>query len=389
MKVLQVHNYYQFAGGEDIVLENEQSLLASYGNDVEQYTVYNDIIKGVWTRLKTAWQTPYSWNARQKFACKLAEFKPDVVHVHNFFPLLTPSIYEACQDADVPIVQTLHNYRIICPGSYLSREGRICEDCITGSAYQAALHGCYRGSFIGSLAVARMVEFHRKQRTWHHKVDRFIALTEFAKSKFIEAGFPSNKIVVKPNFLADSLISSKQNIEVEDKKGALFVGRLSQEKGIDTLLQAWKNMPYPLSFLGEGPLLNKVKSERGHAITCLGQQVATEVSKKMLQSTFLVMPSEWYEGFPMVLVEAFAHGLPVLASNLGSMKEIIEDGVTGLLFTPGNFNELAEKARWLFEHPEECTRMGKNARQVYLAKYTSEVNYNQLMEIYKQAMANK
>lgn len=387
MKILQAHNYYQFAGGEDIVLENEHSLLASYGNDIEQYTVSNEVIKGVWTRLKTAWKTPYSLEARQKFAYKLAEFKPDVVHVHNFFPLLTPSIYDACQDAGVPVVQTLHNYRTICPGSYLSREGRICEDCITGSAYQAALHGCYRGSFIGSLAVARMVEYHHKQRTWHHKVDRFIALTEFAKSKFIEAGFPSNKIVVKPNFLADSFISSKQNIE--EKKGALFVGRLSKEKGINTLLQAWKNMPYSLSFLGEGPLLNKVKSETIDTITCLGQQTASEVRTKMLQSSFLVMPSEWYEGFPMVLVEAFAHGLPVLASNLGSMKEIVEEGVTGLLFTSGNSNELAEKARWLFEHPEECSRMGKNAQQVYLDKYTPDINYNQLMEIYKQAMVNK
>ena len=181
MKILQVHNQYQQAGGEDAVLIGEHDLLTGHGHDVQMFTISNDDILGFCNKLKTAWETPYSLASLQAISHELLVFNPDIVHVHNFFPLLTPSIYDACIEAGIPLVQTLHNYRVICPGALLMCRGKICEKCISGTAYRAVLHRCYRHSLFGTIAVARMVAYHRKRKTWQNKVDRFIALTEFGK----------------------------------------------------------------------------------------------------------------------------------------------------------------------------------------------------------------
>lgn len=193
MNILILHNTYQQAGGEDQVVANESALLRQNGDTVILHTVSNDGIKGFWRKMATAWQVPYSRSVRKEILEVIEAERPDVVHVHNIFPLLTPSVYDACREAGVPVVQTLHNYRNICPGSLLMREGEVCEKCIQGSPYQAVLHKCYRDSRLGSLAVARMVDFHRRRGTWLTKVDCFIAPTGFSKSKFVEAGFPPKK----------------------------------------------------------------------------------------------------------------------------------------------------------------------------------------------------
>ena len=384
MKILQVHNRYQQAGGEDAVVYAEQVILQERGHEVSLFEVSNDDIRGPVSKLSTALSVGYSLSSKNSLAKNLMNFQPDIVHVHNFFPLLTPSIYDACQDAGIPVVQTLHNYRTICPGALLMRDGHICEDCVTGSAYHAVLHGCYRGSRVGSLIVARMVEVHRKRKTWQEKVVRYIALTEFAKQKFVQAGFPVDKIAVKPNF-AGSDINITNPLRSE-KLYALFVGRISKEKGIETLLKAWEQLSLPLHVVGDGPLLSKIQSVESRLVTSFGHMSSKNVGEKMAQSSFLVMPSEWYEGFPMVLVEAFAHGLPVVASRLGGMEEIVEDGKTGLHFDAGNHFDLAEKVQWMQEHPQECKKMGENARQDYLQRYTPEINYKMLIQIYNEAI---
>ncbi len=383
MRALLAHNFYQQAGGEDAVVANERSLLASRGHEVRLFSVSNVAINGAWAKLRTAWRAPYSRDARMRMAEVIADFAPDVVHVHNFFPTLTPSIYDACRDAGVPVVQTLHNYRNICTGALLMRDGRPYEACIRASPYQAVLHRCYRGSLLGSLAVARMVDIHRKRGTWQTKVDRFIALTEFAKSKFVEGGLPKDKIIVKPNFVEDRWLGSTDGVP---REGALFVGRLSPEKGVPTLLKAWASLDVPLRVTGDGPLLEHVRSANAAAIVGLGRKSREEVAAEMARAAFLVMPSESYEGFPMTLAEAFCQSLPVIASHLGAMAEIVADGVTGLHFAPGDPEDLAAKVRWAAEHPEEMFRMGANARRVYEEKYNPEANYRNLMAIYGQAI---
>jgi glycosyltransferase involved in cell wall biosynthesis len=381
MRVLIVHNYYQQAGGEDSVVANERTMLESYGHKTHLWSVSNDVIAGTWSKITAAARTPYSRPARDAAARLIAEFKPTVVHVHNFFPLLSPSIYDACRAAGVAVVQTLHNYRTICAGALLTRDGRPCEDCIGGSPYQAVLHGCYRGSRIGSMAVARMVNIHRSSGTWTHKVDRFIALTPFAKSKFVAAGFPADRVAVKPNFAEDRPAAG-----CAGRKGALFVGRLSLEKGVDTLLRAWNSLgTVPLRIVGDGPLRELVEKATAPSVL-LGWKKPVEVAAEMAQAAFLVLPSNWPENFPMTIVEAYCQSLPIIASRVGALPDIIEDGATGLLFSAGDINDLVTKVNWAHRHPEAMRIMGSNARRVYEEKYLPSINVVQLIKIYEAAI---
>jgi glycosyltransferase involved in cell wall biosynthesis len=236
----------------------------------------------------------------------------------------------------------------------------------------------------GSFAVARMIQKHRKQGTWGKKINRIVSLTDFAKSKFVEAGIPAEKILVKPNFVHDHLSIGDE--VAPEKKGAIFVGRLSKEKGLATLVRAWQGLDVPLTVAGDGPLASTLNSLSENTVKVLGRLDRMAVLRALRGADFLVMPSECYEGFPLVLAEAFMMGLPVVTSRLGSMAEIVEDGITGVHFEAGNSEDLADKVRWMYEHPEECRRMGLNARQEYEKKYTPTRNYEQLMHIYQQAI---
>jgi glycosyltransferase involved in cell wall biosynthesis len=383
VKILLLHNAYKHRGGEDNVLEAEYNLLNSKRDTCYKYIVSNKTISTLPEKIKTGFNCSYSRVYEQIVLEKIKTILPDIVHVHNFFPLLTPSIYDACIKTKTPVIQTLHNYRTICPGALLMRKGHICEKCISGSLYNAVIHKCYRGSILESFAVAKFVKMHRKNKTWQKKVNYFIALTEFAKRKFIQAGFPSEKIVVKPNFYAQK---KELVCRPQDRKGALFVGRLSSEKGIETLLKAWKNLKIPLRIAGDGPFFGKISLNENPFVKSLGRLTQEQISVEMGKASFLIMPSEWYEGFPMVLVEAFAHALPVLTSRLGGMAEIVEHKRTGIHFKAGDENELAEKALWMYKHPEKTRIMGENALIVYNRKYTPENNYNQLNKIYQKAI---
>ena len=387
MRLMLIHNHYKKPGGEDVVVQAEGELLRKYGHTIDLFEADNAEIVGLARKVRASVGTIYSPGAKTSVAVRIAAFQPDVVHVHNFFPLLSPSIYYACREAGVPVVQTLHNYRLICPNAQLLRDGRVCEDCVGKNVpWPGVLHACYRGSRVGSAAVATMLATHRFLGTWENVVDAFIALTDFSRDKLVQGGLPAEKIAVKPNFVADS--------SPGDGRGgfALFVGRLSQEKGIELLLAAWKRSrpAAPLKVVGDGPLAGRVADlARDCGAECMGHLPGARVRQLMGQASFLIVPSLCYENFPMAIAEAFAAGLPVVAAGHGGMASLVEHGRTGLHFRPGDAEDLAAKIEWAAGHPEEMARMRGEARAEYLAKYTPERNYQMLMEIYDRVTGGK
>jgi glycosyltransferase involved in cell wall biosynthesis len=387
MKILILHNRYQQAGGEDSVVAAERALLASHGHQVEVFEVDNDAISGGTSTFGVALNSLYSIRSKNAVTRALAEVKPDVAHVHNTFPVLSPSVYYACGAARIPVVQTLHNFRLMCPGGILLRDGRPCEDCVGKAfAFRGVQHGCYRGSKAGSFVSAAITGLHRAIGTYSHRVQRYIALTEFARNKYVQGGLPADKLVVKPNF-----VNPDPGPGTGDGGFALYVGRLYAEKGIQTLLEAWraKQIAIPLKIIGDGTLVEectRAAAESNNKIEFVGPKSKAEVLEWMGKASFLVFPSIWYEGLPMVLLESFARGTPVVASNLGSMTELITHGATGLHFTPGNAAELIAQVQWLCSHSSELQAMRAKARNEYETKYSGLQNYGRLMDIYQDAI---
>ena len=387
MRILVLHNYYLQPGGEDVVFQSETKLLRQNGHFVSEYTENNARIPKI-GKVDLAVQTIWSKKTYDNMLVLLDRERPDIVHFHNTFPLISASAYDACKEKRVPIIQTLHNFRLLCPAATLFRDDNICEDCIGKTHLLPSIkHACYHGSRLQTSVLAIMLSLHRWKGTWENKVDLYIALTEFSRRKFIEGDLPEQKLIVKPNFVTDP--GSRNGYTT----GALFIGRLSHEKGIMVLLQSWNSIPeVPIDIIGDGPLANKVKEfekDFGNVgFRTLGRYSRPDALSAMKNASFLVFPSSWYEGFPVTLVEAFACGLPVVASRLGGIAEIIDDGVTGLLFTPGDPIDLASKVRWAWEHPKEMAIMGENARKEYEIKYTPERNYHLLMGIYQRAIGN-
>jgi len=382
VKVLLVHNSYQQPGGEDQVFESELDLLASHGHEAVRYTAHNDAVLQL-GKLTLAARTTWSRTTYRELLALLRRERPQIVHVHNTLPLISPAAYYAAGAAGVPVVQTLHNYRLICPKAILLREGRICEDCVGRRlAWPGIVHACYRQSRGATGAVAAMLSVHRLLGTWTRKVSRYIALTEFMRHKFIEGGFPAERIVVKPNFVAP-------DPGVGDHRGgyALFVGRLSPEKGVGTLLRAWAHLGgrIPLKIAGDGPLRHLAHSSPP-GVEWLGRLDHGSAVALMGEASVLAFPSECYEGFPAAIAEAFATGLPVLASDLGAMAEIVTEGRTGLLFKPGDAIDLAAKTEWVLSHPAEIKEMGRHARAEYEARYAADRNYQLLHEIYERVL---
>ena len=378
-RVLIVHNAYRFSGGEDSVVADEVALLSRKGHDVVRLQRDNVDVDGM-SRAGLAARTLWSPRTRRDTLELLRRCRPSVVHVHNTLPLISPSIYWACAEAGVPVVQTLHNFRLACPQAMFLREGKVCERCLGHTPLPALQHGCYRDSRAQTAVVVGMLALHRGLGTWREKVTRYIALNEFCRDKFVQAGLPTRRIMVKPNFA---------DIERDDapvpRAGFLFVGRLSPEKGVDVLAQAWQDCPgMSLRVAGTGPHGDPLRDRDGVAM--LGALAPADVQREMRQARALVLPSIWYENFPRTLVEAFGAGLPVIASRLGAMAELVEPGVTGLLFEPGDPDELGRWLRWADAHPELMAQMGANARARFEALYTPETNYARLIEIYHSAM---
>ncbi|MGK7920233.1 MAG: glycosyltransferase [Trichodesmium sp.] len=389
MKILLLHNRYQIPGGEDAVVESEKSLLTAKGHSVDLLETNNDQISGLMASAKTAINAIYSNSSKQLVSAKISSFQPDIVHVHNFFPQFSPAVYDACQDAGVPVVQTLHNYRLLCPNAYFFRDGEVCEDCLGKFVpWPGIIHRCYRDSYLGSAVVATMLTVNKLRQTWTEKVDYYIALTEFAKQKFIQGGLPSEKMVVKPNF-----VYPDPGIGEGIGDYALFVGRLSSEKGLNTMLDAWQILAgkIPLKIIGDGLIANTVQEflQKLTNVEWLGRKLKPEVYALIGNAKFLVFPSKWYETFGLVAIEAFARGTPVIASNLGSLSSLIKSGHTGFHFRPGDPNDLAAQVEYALTHPEKLRKMRLKARAEFEAKYTAEQNYHKLMDIYNLAIASQ
>jgi glycosyltransferase involved in cell wall biosynthesis len=388
MKILLCHSYYQQPGGEDQSFEAEARLLESRGHELRRYTLHNDAIETM-SRLAIATKTLWNRTSHGELTRLLREFRPDVMHCTNTFPLLSPSAYYAAKAEGVAVVQSLRNYRQLCPGGLLMRDGVVCESCLgKWFATSSVRHGCYRGSRMATAVVAGMTSLHRLLGTWSNSVDQYFTLSEFAKAKFVAAGWDADKIAVKPNFI-------DPDPGIGDGRGdyAVFAGRLSPEKGISTMLDAWRRLkrPIPLKIIGDGPLAAEIQqfSQAHPHVHFLGRRPLDEVLQIIGEARFLVMPSVWYETFGRTIIEAFAKGTPVIASRLGEMAELVDDGKTGLLFAPGDATDLAQKVHTLACDPEQRQRLGRAARAEYERRYTAEPNLQQLLEIYRQAIANR
>ncbi|WP_448208385.1 glycosyltransferase [Azospirillum sp. sgz302134] len=383
MRILMLHNHYQQPGGEDESFAAEADVMERNGHEVVRYTLHNDAIAAmnpVEVGLRTVWNPA----SHAEIARLIALHRPDVMHAQNLFPLISPAAYHAARRAGVPVVQSVRNYRLFCLGATFFRDGAPCERCLGHALPLAGLRGrCYRGSAAASAGVAAMLVTHRLLGTWRRCVDVFVTLSDFSRRTCIASGLPAERVVTKPNFL-----KRDPGVGRGDGGYALFVGRLSPEKGIGTMLEAWRRhaLPLPLRVVGDGPEAERVAAAGG-AVEWLGRRNQAETLELMRGAALLVFPSEWYETFGRVAVEAFAAGTPVVAARIGAVAELVEHGRTGLHFAPGDPDDLAAQVRRLAGDPALLAVMRRHARREYEAKYTAERNYALLSAVYRRAMA--
>ena len=371
MKILQIHNSYIYYGGEDSVVNEEAKILKKNGHEVT--LLLRDNKKELLTlkdKFKTLLNLSYSKDSLKILDQKLLEIgKPDIVHVHNIFPLWSYSIFELLNKKNIPVIMTLHNYRLIWDtlgvwdNNYLN-------------------YGCYKNSKIKTLFISRLLN---RKKNLLNKIDKFITLTEFTKQKFIEANVPADKLIIKPNFLSKKIIEI-QNID--NKQNAIFASRISKEKGILTLLKAWKNIPIKIKIFGDGPLFKKLK-KNNHNVEFYGNCSIDRISEEIKNSKFLIFPSEWYEPMGMTILEAFRAGTLVLASNIGSIPSIIKDGYNGILFNPGDAIDIQNKIKWILNNSKKCNEIVANAFNDFDQKYSDEINYKSLIKIYEDTINDK
>ena len=392
MKILLVYNSYQEPGGEDVVFRKEGGLLREAGHEVSEYRRDNGEIKdySIVQRLSLIGRPVWASDSYRDFNALLRQNRPEIVHVHNTFPLISPSIFWACRRENVPVVHTLHNYRLLCPQANFFRAGKPCEDCITGNYWQGVVHGCYRNSRAETAPVALMLTVHHANKTWTRMVDHYITPSSFARDQFAKAGFPASQITVKSNF-----VDPDPGQGTGDGSYALFIGRVSPEKGADTLLKAWRQLPktHELRVVGDGPSRQRLESEAARDglsnVKFMGRLPHDQAIEVIKSARFVIFPSELYETFGLGIAEAFACGVPALASRLGAMQEIVEEGRTGFLFQPGDCDDLARTVTRAWKDPAQMRHLGMQARSEYETKYTAAINYRQLIEIYRHVIARR
>ena len=393
MKILVGHNHYQRHGGEDAVVDAEIGLLKQYGNEVQYYQRSNDEIEaaGFFSKIEYLMQMNWAQKSYREVKRIIKTFRPDIAHFHNIFYMISPSVYWACQEERVPVVQSLHNFRLLCSNALFYRNGKTCEDCMQKSLWQGVYHKCFRSSYLQTFLMARLLMKHWRKGTWLNFVDAYITLSPFSRQKYIQGGLPAHKIFVKPNFEREEVAMAALN---QEEDCVLYVGRLSVEKGVDVLLKAWQKMAtLPLKIIGDGPLFDRLKqyaSERHMAnVTFLGRLDNDECRRWIRRAKFIVVPSVCYENFPRFIVEAFACGVPVLASRIGSLQDIVEEGKTGLFFKAGDPDDLAQKAQWMITHDEAVSEMCREVKRTFDSKYTDHKNYEQLMAIYRTVIEHR
>jgi len=391
MRVLLVHNFYGSTApsGENKAFEAEKSLLRSQGHTVAEFTRHSDEVraKGAVGAIQGALATPWNPKMGRALANVVEEFKPDVVHAHNTFPLISPAIFHAIGSLAARVL-TLHNYRLLCPAAIPMRAGKVCTRCLDRrSSLPALWHGCYRGSRAATLPLALNVALHRAVGTWTKQVDAFIALSDFQRKRMSEAGLPAHKVHVKPNFYPGSPLVVQWNAR---EPYVVFAGRLGAEKGVLTLLRAWKSWGTgapELRMVGDGELRKDLEQmAEGLPVRFLGQLGSADAQAQIAAARLLILPSEWFEGFPMVIREAFAFGTPAAVSNIGPLPSIVKHGANGVVFDAANPHSLLNEVRKVWESRDFLERLGLGARADFEAKYTEEANYAMLMEIYKEAI---
>ncbi len=384
LSVLVIHNQYQQPGGEDAIVRAEVELLRRQGHRVVQHLSDNSAIANCNALRKASlfFSTTWDRHAYTQIRALIRKERPDIAHCHNLLPQMSPAVYYACKSAGVPVVQTLHNYRLFCPPGTCFRHAAVCEKCHHGLGH-SLWRGCYRDSRIQTAAVALMLSAHRWGGTWNHAVDAYLTPSRFCRDYFVAAGLPQAKVHLKQNFL-------DRDPGQRTGRGdyALFAGRLSAEKGVLEMLDVWRRLPHiPLIVAGDGPLYDEarclVERSASRHIQLLGRLDPQQVLTQMKAARFLVFPSRWNEPFGMGLIEAAACGVPSIASRMGAIPELVIDRQTGLLFDPHNFADLADKAQWAWTHAPEMEAMGSGARQLYLQDFTAEKNYGALMKVYR------
>ncbi len=379
MRILVAHNAYLYRGGEDTVVEAEIALLQRHGHEVMLYRRDNADLDAL-PRWQAAVDSVWSKRTVMEVGRLLRSFRPHLIHAHNTFPLISPSLYGVAEQLGIPVVQTLHNFRLLCPQAMLMRNGRYCDDCVGRWPWRAVLHRCYRGSLTQSAVSAGMVSGHRMLGTWRDRVRRYIVLNQMCREIFIRGGLPPDKLCIKPNFVEAIGVPGDHM-----RHGGLFIGRLAVEKGVLTLAQAIRQKPVTrITVCGSGPLQAIVEQSDG--LNYIGFEQGEALRARIASAEFLVMPSTGIESFGLAAIEAFACGTPVIASRHGGLREIVEHGHNGLLVTPGNADELANAIAFAVANPVQMRRMGLEAYQTYLASYTPERNYTALMDIYHQAL---
>lgn len=389
MKILLIHNQYQIRGGEEHNVKQIKELLEEKGHSVILYMLDNLGINSFsfWQRLFLPLQILFSFKSYREVINLIKNRAPDIAHIHNIFPLISPSIYYALKRMNVPVVQTVHNYRLLCPnGLFLNNEGKICEKCKRGNFFNAVIGKCYRNSYIQTFGMVLTLYLHRKLKTFTNKIDVFISPSNFLKKKLIEGGIPEEKIVIKPHFTKCKEV--KPSYEFDNC--AVYMGRLSREKGLFTLLKTWEEIPdITLKIMGNGPIRSELENfviQKGitnvEFLGFIGGPKRFEVLKKAM---FLIFSSECYENFPYAIIESFACGTPVIASRIGAVAELIKEGITGFLFEPGNPNDLLQKISMSIGNKELLLKMKHNARKLAEEQYSENIGYKNLMKVYQKA----
>lgn len=393
MKILFVHNFYgsEAPSGENVVVMAEMELLRKTGNEVFEFFMHSDTIrqKGIFGLLSGALNTPWSYQGYFKIKKIVADLNPDILHVHNTFPLISPAIFHAIS-GKVPVVLTLHNYRLFCAAGIPMRAGKPCTLCLDGQTVLPALrYRCYRNSLFATVPLAFSIWLHRKLKTWQ-KVSRYIALTNFQAALMAASGLPEGRILVKPNFFPGFppvIPFDKRKTQV------VFVGRLGEEKGVHDLLEAWAivgKTEFSLLIIGDGPLRSnleaKVVENKLESVLFTGNLPSSEVHRHIAESRLLVLPSRCFEGFPMVIREAYAFGTPVAVSNLGPLPNLAENGRLGFIFEPANPVSLAAAIVESLTDKERTHTMSTACRHTFEEKYTEKANYKLLMDIYNRAI---
>jgi glycosyltransferase involved in cell wall biosynthesis len=393
MRLLVVHNFYgsEAPSGENMVYQAEKALLKSRGHSVEEFTRHSDEIrsKGFRGQLRGALATPWSRRSARELRNHVERMRPDVVHVHNTFPLISPSIFHAIGHRAARVL-TLHNYRIFCAAAIPMRHGRVCTECLDSRSVLPSLrYGCYRDSRAATVPLAAGVALHRRLGTWSNHVEAFISLTEFQRELLSWSGLPTAKIRVKPNFYPGRPTVIPWQ---EREPSVVFAGRLTAEKGVSTLIRAWKlwgEEALQLELVGDGELRPDLEQmAAGLPIRFLGQVSGSEAQTRIARARLLVVPSECFEGFPMVIQEAFAFGTPVAVARIGPLPSIVKHGSTGLVFDSANPESLLHEVQTAWKSNGLLERLAQAARVEFEAKYTEDANYRMLMAIYEDAIAS-